>query len=201
MRRMVVFLRYAIDGRQVKRLVLLIQSVVLLMLVGCRSQLASDVERFAAREEALKAAHWDELATLTAKAEAGIYITGYLPVAYENEIRLTAKWLGCIKDQFPGLSFEALNLAPWVLFNRYDSDEYPDDLEMVLIQPGQFEEFDPDHEITDDLWAIAANQVARWKAGDTRPCGKDAVFIKVSNDGVELRDEWDESKPCNKWVA
>lgn len=195
------FLCYAIDGRSAKRLVLLIQSVVLLMLVGCRTQLTDDIERFTAREEALKAAHWDEMAALTAKAEAGIYITGYLPVAYENEIRLTAKWLGCIKDQFPGLSFEALSLAPWVLFNRYDSEQYPDDLEMVLIQEGQFEEFDPDHEITDDLWAIAANQVARWKAGDTRPCGSGAVFIKISSTGVELRDNWDENARCNRWVA
>lgn len=195
------FLRYAVDGRQLKRLVLLVQAVVLLMLVGCRTQLRSDVERFSDRENALKATHAAEMASLKAQAEAGIYITGYLPVAYENEIRLTAKWLGCIKDRFPGLSFEALSLAPWVLFNRHDSDEYPDDLEMVLIQPGQFEEFDPDHEITDDIWAIAANQVARWKAGDTRPCGSGAVFIKISSEGVELRDKWDENSQCNRWAA
>lgn len=36
---MISFLRYAIDPRKVKRLILLMQSVVLLMLVGCRAQL------------------------------------------------------------------------------------------------------------------------------------------------------------------
>ena len=88
-----------------------------------------------------------------------------------------------------------------MLFNRYDSEQYPDDLEMVLIQEGQFEEFDPEHEITDELWAIAANQVARWKAGDTSPCGSGAVFIKISSEGVELRDKWDENSQCNRWAA
>lgn len=195
------FLRYAIDGRRVKGLLIMCQVLVLSVLIGCRVQLGSDVERFERERSQLISAHEAEMDELKAQAEAGIYITGYLPVAHENEIRLTAKWLGCIKDRFPGLSFEALSLAPWVLFNRYDSEQYPDDLEMVLIQEGQFEEFDPEHEITDELWAIAANQVARWKAGDTRPCGSGAVFIKISSEGVELRDKWDENSQCNRWAA
>ena len=40
------FLCYAIDGRSAKRLVLLAQAVALLMLVGCRTQLTDDIERF-----------------------------------------------------------------------------------------------------------------------------------------------------------
>lgn len=195
------FLCYAIDGRSAKRLVLLAQAFVLSMLIGCRAQMGTDMERYQAREDALIAAHAAELAEIKSQAEAGVYITGYFPTAYEEEIRLTAKWLKCLIDRFPGLSIDALSLAPWVLFNRYDSDQYPDDFEMVLIQEGQFEEFDPAAEVLDDLWAIAANQVARWKNGDTRPCSSDAVYIKVSSDGVELRDEWDETKLCNRWVA
>lgn len=45
------------------------------------------------------------------------------------------------------------------------------------------------------------HQIPRRKNGDTRPCSSDAVYIKVSSDGVELRDEWDESVKCNKWRA
>ena len=201
MRRMVVFLRYAIDGRAVKRLVLLIQSVVLLMLVGCRAQLGSDIERFTAREEALKAAHWDELATLTAEAEAGIYASQYLPDSAQGDVLPLARWLGCLENLYPGLSPEAKALACWVVFNRVDSPLYPDDMEWVLLQEGQFTEYDPDGSATEENFTIAANQISRWANGDIRPCGEGAVFITVSSDGVELRDEWDETARGNRWVA
>lgn len=201
MRRVTDFLRYAIDSRKVKRLVLLIQSVVLLMLVGCRAQLGSDIERFQAREEALKAAHWDELAELTAKAEAGIYASQYLPDSAQGDVLPLARWLGCLENLYPGLSSEAKALACWVVFNRVDSGLYPDDMEAVLLQEGQFAEYDPDSSATEENFTIASNQISRWKNGDIRPCGEDAVFITVSSDGVELRDEWDEAARGNRWVA
>lgn len=198
---MIKFLRYAIDTRQLKRLVLLMQSVVLLMLVGCRAQLASDVERFQAREDALEAAHWDEMANLTAKAEAGIYATQYLPDSAQGDVLPLARWLGCLENLYPGLSSEAKALACWVVFNRVDSPLYPDNMESVLLQEGQFAEYDPEASATEENFIIASNQISRWKNGDIRPCGEDAVYITVNSDGVELRDEWDETKLCNRWVA
>lgn len=198
---MIKFLKYAIDARKVKRLVLLMQSVVLLMLVGCRSQLTADIERFTAREEALRAAHWDELATLTAEAEAGIYATQYLPDSAQGDILPLARWLGSLEELYPGLTTEAKTLACWVVFNRVDSALYPDDMESVLLQEGQFTEYDPDSSATEENFTIASNQISRWKNGDIRPCGENAVYITVSSQGVELRDEWDETKLCNRWVA
>ena len=195
------FLCYAIDGRSAKRLVLLIQSVVLLMLVGCRSQLASDINKFQAREEALRAAHAAELAEIKSQAEAGVYITGYLPERAEGDIWPLACWLGALERNYPGLSNEAKALACWVVFNRVDSPDYPDDLEMVLLQGGQFSEYNPDGEVTDGNWAIASNQISRWMNGGTRPCNSGAIYITVSSDGVELRDNWDENSRCNRWVA
>ena len=63
------------------------------------------------------------------------------------------------------------------------------------------QEYDPEASATEENYTIAANQISRWANGDVRPCGEDAVYIKVSSDGVELRDEWDETKLCNRWVA
>ena len=198
---MIKFLKYAIDMRQLKRLILLIQAVVLLMLVGCRSQLASDVERFTAREEALVAAHAAELDAVISKAEAGIYASQYLPDSAQGDVLPLARWLGCLETLYPALTPEAKTLACWVVFNRVDSPLYPDDMESVLFQPGQFAEYDPDKAATEENFTIASNQISRWKNGDIRPCSEDAVFITVSSDGVELRDEWDESVKCNKWRA
>ena len=72
------FLRYAIDPGKVKKSTLLVQSVALLMLVGCRSQLIRDNDKFEARTAELVAAHEAEVQMLTTRAERGIYATLYL---------------------------------------------------------------------------------------------------------------------------
>lgn len=198
---MISFLRYAIDGRQVKRLILLAQAFALSMLIGCRAQMGTDMERYQAREDALIAAHAAELDAVISKAEAGIYASQYLPDSAQGDVLPLARWLGCLENLYPGLSPEAKALACWCVFNRVDSPLYPDDMESVLLQEGQFTEYDSEASATEENFTIASNQISRWKNGDIRPCGEDAVFITVSSDGVELRDEWDETKLCNRWVA
>ena len=201
MRRVTDFLRYAIDPRKVKRLVLLVQSVVLLMLVGCRSQLGSDIERFQAREDALIAAHAAELDAVISKAEAGIYASQYLPDSAQGDVLPLARWLGCLDELYPNLTAEQKAHACWGPICRRESPDYPDSMEWVFLQPGQFNEYDPDQPITEENYVIACNQLSRWRNGDIRPVGEGAVYITISDGCVELRDEWDETKLCNRWVA
>lgn len=199
MRRMVVFLRYAIDGRQVKRLVLLIQSVVLLMLVGCRSQLASDINKFQAREDAMRAAHAAELDAVISKAEAGIYASQYLSDIDEMEAEPLARWLTCL-DEIYDLTGEQKAHACWGPICRRESPDYPDSMEWVFLQPGQFEEYDPEQPITEENYVIACNQLSRWRNGDIRPVGEGAVYITISDGRVELRDHWDPEQ-AKKWTV
>lgn len=194
------FLRYVIDPGKVKALVLVIQTVALLMLIGCRSQLVRDTYRFEAREAELVAAHDAEIQQLTAKAEAGIYATQYLSSEYESDAWQIAQWLDCLDARYH-LTDEAKALACWVVFNRVESSEYPDNVESVLWQPGQFCEYSDSEPPTEKNMVIATNQVSRWKNCDIRPAPSTAVFITVSNEGVELRDEWDETARGNRWVA
>ena len=195
------FISYAIDMRKVKALVLLCLCYILSLLIGCRAQLGNDITRFEREREQLISAYEAEIAQLRQEAEAGIYVTSYLPEDAEGDAWTLARWLGCLEELYPGISPEAKTLACWVVFNRVDSSEYPDDMRWVLLQEGQFAEYDPEGEVTEQNFAIAANQISRWKNGDIRPCGEGAVFITVSSEGVELRDEWDDRKKCNKWRA
>ena len=187
------FLRYVVDARKVKQSILLVQAVVLLMLVGCRSQLVRDTDRFEARTAELVAAHEAEIQQLTAKAEAGIYATQYLSSAYEGDAWKVAQWLGCLDARY-NLTDEAKALACWVVFNRVDSDNYPDNVDGVLWQPGQFCEYSDSDAPTEENMVIATNQVSRWKNGDIRPVPSSAVFIAVSSEGVELRDGFEETR-------
>ena len=194
------FLRYVVDARKVKQSILLVQAVVLLMLVGCRSQLVRDTDRFEARTAELVAAHEAEIQQLTAKAEAGIYATQYLSSAYEGDACKVAQWLGCLDARY-NLTDEAKALACWVVFNRVDSDNYPDNVDGVLWQPGQFCEYSDSDAPTEENMVIATNQVSRWKNGDIRPVPSSAVFIAVSSEGVELRDGFEETRSTGHWRA
>lgn len=200
MKETVEFLRYVIDPGKVKALILLMQTVALLMLIGCRSQLVRDTYRFEAREAELVAAHDAEIQQLTARAEAGIYATQYLSSKYEGDAWKVAQWLDCLDARY-NLTDEAKALACWVVFNRVESSEYPDNVESVLWQPGQFCEYSDSEAPTEKNMVIATNQVSRWANGDIRPAPSRAVFITVSSDGVELRDSFNETRSTGYWRA
>ena len=197
---MIDFLKYVVDPKKVKALILILQSVILLLIVGCRSQLVRDTYRFQAEIEALKASHSAEIAQLTAQAEQGIYATQYLSSRYEGDAWSLGQWLDCL-DQRYRLTPEAKALACWVVLNRMESSEYPDNIEEVLLQPEQFCEFSNKEEPTEANFIIATNQLSRYYNGDIRPVPSTAVFITVSNNGVELRDDFKETARTQYWRA
>lgn len=194
------FLRYVIDPRKVKALILLIQIAALLLLIGCRAQQGFDQTRYEAETAELVTAHEAEIQQLTERAEAGIYATQYLSSAYEGDAWKVAQWLDCLDARY-NLTDEAKALACWVVFNRVDSDNYPDNVDGVLWQDGQFCEYSDSEAPTEGNMVIATNQVSRWKNGDIRPVPARAVFITVSGDGVELRDSFEESRSTGYWRA
>ena len=197
---MINFLKYVIDPRKVKALILVLQSVILLLIVGCRSQLVRDTYRFQAEIEALKTAHNAEIAQLTAQAEQGIYATQYLSSKYEGDAWTLGQWLDCLDRRY-SLTPEAKALACWVVLNRMESSEYPDNIEEVLLQPEQFCEFSDKEEPTEANFIIATNQLSRYYNGDIRPVPSTAVFITVTNNGVELRDDFKETARTQHWRA
>lgn len=194
------FLRYVIDPRKVKALILLIQIAALLLLIGCRAQQGFDQTRYEAETAELVAAHEAEIQQLTARAEAGIYATQYLSSAYEGDAWKVAQWLDCLDARY-NMTDEAKALACWVVFNRVESSEYPDNVDEVLWQPGQFCEYSDSEPPTEGNFTIATNQLSRWSNGDIRPVPSTAVFITVSSDGVELRDSFEETRSTGYWRA
>lgn len=200
MKEIVAFLRYVVDERKVKRSILFVQSVVLLMLIGCRAQQGFDQTRYEAEAAELVAAHEAEVQMLTARAESNIYATQYLSSSYEGDAWALGQWLDCLDARY-ALSQEAKALACWVVINRIESSEYPDDLESVLLQKGQFCEFSADEPPTEGNFTIATNQLSRYYNGDIRPVPCTAVFISVSSEGVVLRDSWEETAKTQHWRA
>ena len=194
------FLRYVINPVKARALILLMQAVALLMLMGCRTQQKYDQARYEAETAELIAAHEAEIQQLTAKAEAGIYATQYLSSEYEEDAWKVAQWLDCLDARY-NLTDEANALACWVVFNRVDSVNYPDNVYEVLWQEGQFCEYSDSEAPTEGNMVIATNQVSRWRNGDIRPVPSTAVFITISSDGVVLRDSFEETRSTGYWRA
>lgn len=197
---MINFLKYVIDFRKVKALILILQSVILLLIVGCRSQLVRDTYRFQAEIEALRATHEAEIEQLTAQAEQNIYATQYLSSKYEGDAWTLGQWLDCLDRRY-SLTPEAKALACWVVLNRMESSEYPDNIEEILLQPEQFCEFTANEPPTEQNFIIATNQLSRYYNGDIRPVPSTAVFIAITNNGVELRDDFKETARTQYWRA
>lgn len=200
MREIIDYLHYVIDPQKVKALILVMQTVALLMLIGCRRQHGIDAERYEAEIAAMQEVHDAEIQELTARAEAGIYATQYLSTDYESDAWVLGQWLDCLDARY-NLTVDAKAMACWVPINRAESSEYPDDLESVLQQPGQFCEFSADEPPTEENFIIATNQLSRWRNGDIRPVPSTAVFITVSCDGVVLRDNFEETTKTQHWRA
>ena len=200
MKNLIAFLGYVIDSRKLKSLVIVSQCFILALLVGCRAQQGYDQARYDEQTAELMAAHEAEIQQITARAEAGIYATQYLGSAYEGDAWKVAQWLDCLDARY-NMTDEAKALACWVVFNRVDSDQYPDNVESVLRQNGQFCEYSDEEAPTEENMVIATNQVSRWKNGDIRPVPSRAVFIAVSNEGVELRDSFEETRSTGHWRA
>lgn len=200
MKNLIAFLRYVIDTRKLKSLVLVSQCFILAMLIGCRAQQGFDQNRYDEQTAELVAAHEAEIQQLTAKAEAGIYATQYLSSDYESDAWQIAQWLDCLDARYK-LTDEAKALACWVVFNRVDSSNYPDNVDEVLWQPGQFCEYSDDEAPTEGNMVIATNQLSRFYNGDIRPVPSTAVFIAVSSEGVVLRDSWEETTKTQHWRA
>ena len=200
MKEIVEFLRYAIAPCKLKSFILLVQCFLLALLIGCRAQHSFDKERYEAEVEELSSYHDAEIQQITAKAEAGIYATQYLSSKYEGDAWKVAQWLDCLDARY-NLTDEAKALACWVVFNRVESSEYPDNVESVLLQDGQFCEYSDAEPPTEKNMVIATNQVSRWRNGDIRPVPSTAVFIAVSGEGVVLRDSWEETAKTQHWMA
>lgn len=187
---------------------LVILLLILYTVVVCRAQLASDLKRWEEEKQELATLYAAELSAkaseaenIKRQAEAGIYATQYLSSRYEGDAWTLGQWLDCLDAIYPGLTSEAKTLACWVVINRMESADYPDDIESVLLQPGQFNEFSGDTPPTEGNVAIASNQLSRYYNGDIRPAPAGAVYITISSEGVVLRDTWEETAQTGHWRA
>lgn len=197
MKNIIPFIRYVIDPRKVKTIVLVTQCFALSLLVGCRAQAHTDQLRYETQIAELVAQHEAEMAAVINEAEAGIYVSSRLPDEHADEATVLAKLLYPYRHN----SAEDQALACWCVFNRVESPLYPETVEAVVEQPQQWMGYSADNPVLEDLYTVAHHELSRWYGGDVRPMGNEYLFMSWSSDEIVLRDSFEETKRTHYWRA
>lgn len=61
-----------------------------------------------------------------------------------------------------GCSAEGQAKVVWCILNRVDDPRFPDTIEGVVTQPWQFQGYDPNYPVTDEILELTYNVLLRW---------------------------------------
>lgn len=190
MKKFVAFLRYVIDPRKLKRVILCGLLVVLSTLVGCRAQLGQDAARYEVEKAALMEAHAAELA----QVENG----------HATELERTAEAEEIAKVLYGTARYNSKadqRLVVWCIINRVESNNYPDTVAEVCQQADQWMGYSPDNPVVEGLWELAGEELAKYYSGAPRPLGPEYVFLSWTEDEIVLRDRFEENGRTHYWRA
>ena len=104
----------------------------------------------------------------------------------EREAETVAKLLYGIRKN----SERDLRAVCWVVFNRTESPLYPDSIEEVVNQPGQWVSYYPENPATEELTALATEEIEKWEAGEGRLLSRDTLWFNWSKDAITFREEF-----------
>lgn len=74
----------------------------------------------------------------------------------------------------------------WCILNRVDDERFPDSVQAVVTQAGQFYGYSPEHPVWDSLYALAWDVLDRWekeKAGEESGRNLERGYLYFSGDG------------------
>jgi len=113
----------------------------------------------------------------------------------DAEAEEMAKVLYGVRDN----SVQDMRTYCWCVFNRVDSNDYPDTLEEVINQPSQWMRYSPDNQVLENLFQIAREELDAWHTGSRRPVGNEYVFMNWTPARIVLRDRWETDGFTNYW--
>lgn len=188
------FVRYVIDPKKVRLIILMLCCLVLCVLVGCRTQQKKDMDTFEAEKAELVAKHETELAyALSAEA-----LRSSEPAnEHKNEYEAVAKVLYGYRNN----SDNDLIAIVYCIWNRYEHANYPDDIVEVCRQEQQWMGYSDDNPVLSHLYDIAKAELDKLYSGSYRLVSPDYIFMYWSEDGVVLRDRFEEDAHTRYWRA
>lgn len=143
-------------------------SIILVMLVKARAEIQNNQDQQHATVEASTRTEVNATslaAVMQADVVAKPQETTYpvIELAYtERDVELLAKTLYGEARGIPSVDEKAAVI--WCILNRVDDHRWPDSIEGVVTQSGQFAGYSPDEPVVDVLKAIVVDVLDRWSA-------------------------------------
>lgn len=185
-------------AEKIERALFVAAMLVLVALVCSRTVRKQESAKYAAALQAVELRHTAELerirtdVTEELKTEYGLGQEIDQIQAEAELLARLAEWL----DEL-GTSERGKKSAFWCVFNRTDSSQYPDTIESVLSQPGQFDGFKADRLYTQGNLKLALQEVRKWHSTAARPMRADFLYLSWFRDGVVLKTQIGDGKGCH----
>lgn len=192
---MISFLRYVIDFRKVKTLVLFMLMCALALLVGCRAQQHIDAERYEIEKAELMAAHAAELESAVTRYYAESEARDTTQRAEAEEIAKVLYGTARFNNEHDQ------TLVVWCILNRVEHDNYPDTIKEVCQQEAQWMGYSENNPILSELYKVANTELERYYSGDYRPMSPEFIFMSWTEDEIVLRDRFEENARTHYWRA
>ena len=77
----------------------------------------------------------------------------------------------------------------WCVLNRVDSALYPDTIKEVCEQANQWQGYE-NAPLIDSICQVCQDVIDTWQSGGVRDIPRECVFLRMTEDGVELRTEF-----------
>lgn len=113
------------------------------------------------------------------------------PTDWHNEATYIARTL---YGEARGCSAYEQEQVAWCILNRVDDERFPDSIQEVVTQRGQFYGYSPEHPVWDSLYALAWDVLDRWEKEKTgeesgRNLGREYLYFSGYNGKNHFRTE------------
>lgn len=167
--------------------------LMLFLLIGCRGGLR-DMEAAVERGRATAMAERDA-AELSARIEAEA-------AAVTPELKARAELLAkLLFSQCPTNSAAQKYDFCWIPINRTEDPRWPDNIEDVIRQEGQWMGRAEDNPVLEEDYQIALRVLIVWEEGGHRPVHPRFVFLEWHTDYLIFRSEFLDSPTCEYYYS
>lgn len=176
---------------RVARIALVIAAIVLIdaIIIGTKTkQINAEAE---ARIAAAEQQYASQLALIQAQTQVA-------PTQTHTQSKVSAE-AECLAKVVAGCAtYSSENVqraVAWCVLNRVDSVLYPDSIQEVCEQANQWQGYE-NAPLIDSICILCQNVIDTWAAGGVRDVPQGCLFLRMTEDGVELRTEF---KGGNIW--
>ena len=164
--------------------IVLLSVLVSVLVINARTK--SINEQAEQRIAAIEQRYQSELAAAQSQTASGTTTPTTQQSKYSADAEYIAKVVAGCATYY---SENVQRAVAWCVLNRVDSALYPDTIKEVCEQANQWQGYE-NAPLIDSICRVCQDVIDTWQSGGTRDIPRECVFLRMTEDGVELRTEF-----------